>query len=37
MTKAKPLWKKDWFWFVGLPTLLVAVAFGAAFVSRVLA
>jgi len=36
MTKAKPVWKRDWFWLVAMPTVLVAVAFVAAFISRAL-
>ena len=23
----KPLWKRDWFWFVVMPTILVGITF----------
>ena len=33
----KPIYKRDWFWFVALPTLLVAVVFVIALLFRLAA
>jgi hypothetical protein len=32
----KPFYKRNWFWFVGIPTALIAVSFATAWLLRVL-
>jgi len=34
VARKKPFWKADAFWFVGMPTFLVALVFLVAFIAR---
>jgi hypothetical protein len=36
VARSRPFWKKDAFWFVGMPTMLVAVAFLLALIAKAL-
>ncbi len=36
VARRKPFWKIDAFWFVGMPTMLVGVAFLAALIAKAL-
>jgi len=33
VARRKPFWKADAFWFVGMPTILIAVIFLGAFIA----